>query len=244
MGFLTRKRRPTEPSSPPVDHMGYHMGVASTPCALHEPYHLYPPHGYPPQPPLIPCSTSHFQQPVGYLPPPQVVNGPPLAGTSLSLHHGDQGSYPPIIVNQHYYLGTPPANAPSDDPSPSSNAGTQIFDDQLPSWHSYGTQLLNQGAAGCDQIWSKFNNVMTLIDGNMVNGDEEDLFMYESSLLPSDRPAQSSRGLGGPPRKGVKDTPKGHSAAVASSLVSKGYFSKVELYANSKLPLNLPPLKL
>ncbi len=124
------------------------------------------------------------------------------------------------------------------------NVVQQMFDDQLPRWHSYGTQLLNQGAAMSDQIWSKFNNVMTLIDGDKLSGNEKDLFMYDSAVSAGDYSTQSLQAPRPSPRKSTRDLSKGQSAAMASTLVSKGYFSKVELYANSKLPLNLPPLQL
>lgn len=37
---------------------------------------------------------------------------------------------------------------------------------------------------------------------------------------------------------------KGQTTAIAASVMTGDYFSKVELYANSKLPMDLPPLKL
>lgn len=131
-----------------------------------------------------------------------------------------------------------------------------VFDDGLPRWHGQATQLLNQGAAMYDQISNKFNNVMTMIDSDKYFGNEKDLFTYQpqpcgtppvSEPAPA-VPAVTTRGMQVVPKKhsSSKDAAsKGQTAAVASSLLSSGgYFAKVELYANSRLPMNLPPLKL
>ncbi len=37
---------------------------------------------------------------------------------------------------------------------------------------------------------------------------------------------------------------RGANRAISSAIISTNYFAKVNLYANSKLPPNLPPLKL
>lgn len=125
----------------------------------------------------------------------------------------------------------------------------QTLNDGLPRWHSYGTQFLNQTAAMYDQIYSSFNDVMTLIDRDKYVGNENDLFTYESNLPPpSSEPSQQVVTHKGPVKKSKKevpkDTSKAQTKAIASSLASRGYFAKVELYANSKLPPNLPPLRL
>ena len=123
----------------------------------------------------------------------------------------------------------------------------QVVDNQLPRWHSYGNQLINQSVAMSDQMWNGFNNVMTLIDGDKLTGHETDLFMYGYApppLPPRDyqtRPPHPSQGSS---RKSKNDTCKGQLAEAAQSRFSGDYFSKVELYANSKLPMNLPPLQL
>jgi hypothetical protein len=194
------------------------------------------------------------------------------------VHHQNHKPPPPIIVNQHYYLGPPAPHPPVYNPYPASN-GTcalsklklgsaidlanqivpgdfvhQIFDDGIPKLHSQATQLVNQGAALNDQIWSKFDHIMTMIDCDKLTGNEQELFTYQPSsqtslgtpspsppmLLPPP-PLPASKGS---PKRSKKDAPKGQTTAVASTLVSGNYFAKVELYANAKLPLNLPPLRL
>ncbi|KAI1099033.1 alpha/beta-hydrolase [Jackrogersella minutella] len=211
-------------------------------------------------------------QPAGFILPPPPL--PPPSGPVPPPQYHDQRPYPPIVVNQHYYLGPPAPQPLPANPYPHSNGACaltrlklgsamnlaseiipgniapQIFTDGLPTWHCYGTQLLNQSAAMYDQICSSFNDVMTLIDRDKYVGNENDLFMYQSNPIPSP-PSEAPQQLilhKGSSKKNKKETPKGTSkrqtAAIASSLASRGYFAKVELYANSKLPPNLPPLRL
>jgi hypothetical protein len=42
------------------------------------------------------------------------------------------------------------------------------------------TDCLNQGAALCDQISSKLNEIITSIDGEMFSGEEKDLGRHSS----------------------------------------------------------------
>ncbi|KAI0456709.1 alpha/beta-hydrolase [Xylaria acuta] len=215
-------------------------------------------------------------QPAGVLPPPPPP--PPYGwnatvGPSTPVHRQDQGRYPPIIVNQHYYLN-PPAhpqhyppnvnsardegfnlsmlklNSTSDLIQGSTNIVNQFVDDGLPKWHAYSTQLINQSAALYDRISCKFDDVMTLIDRDKFTGEENELFMYpqacQTSSSSSDvirRSAASKDSQGKRNKKKSKDAPKGQTSAVAASLITSGYFAKVDLYANSRLPLDLPPFQ-
>ncbi|KAM0078731.1 hypothetical protein ACKRZS_009464 [Fusarium odoratissimum] len=78
---------------------------------------------------------------------------------------------------------------------------------------------------------------MTLIDHEKVKGNENTLF---NCAIADQEPKtdQIDKGLGK-----VKNKEKS-SCNVAASVVSGNYFSKVEQYANSKLPSTLPPLSL
>ncbi|KXH68236.1 vegetative cell wall protein gp1 [Colletotrichum salicis] len=134
-----------------------------------------------------------------------------------------------------------------------------------PNFHPHATQLINSTAACVDQIAGCFNNVMTLIDRDRMVGNEKALFTYQNGggggasgtsgavQTTSSPPGDGKRSGGGRSdksgqRKKSKEISssgsKGQSAAVATCMVSGGYFAKVELYANSKLPMNLPPLRL
>ncbi|ORY71017.1 Alpha/Beta hydrolase protein [Pseudomassariella vexata] len=250
MGFFgptLTKKKGSKPSSvasappPKVDHLGYALNGPPQPQIQAS----VPPVGLPPAP------LGWVAQPSG--PPPPYQTHRPC---------------PPIIVNQHYYLSPLPSNNPYpysggsgaiSKPKPgteadiansivSGNVVHQVFDDGLPSWHCHASQLLNQGAAMYDQIQSRFNDVMTLIDRDRLLGNEKELFTYQS--LPAATPPSSVASQPPtlekhtPKKSGKKDAPKGQTTAVASSLISGGYFAKVELYANSRLPMNLPPLRL
>ncbi|KAK8003886.1 hypothetical protein PG989_003605 [Apiospora arundinis] len=262
------------PPSPPT--YNYSPQEAShwncqSPPQPQQPAGHFQPAGYLPPPPSwhAPPSTANVH-----------ANSPPPPPYQQHQQQ-DQRNYPPIIVNQHYYLSQPPSSVCPTSTSYGSRTTTsrlgmdpvvnladgmipgtsalvhQVFDDGLPRWHGQATQLLNQGAAMYDQISSKFNNVMTMIDSDKYFGNEKDLFTYQQQPAPPgmgsapSEPAAvtTTRGLHGAPKKssgsGSKDNSKGQTAAVASSLLSSGgYFAKVELYANSRLPMNLPPLRL
>ncbi|TIC90073.1 Phospholipase A(1) DAD1, chloroplastic [Colletotrichum higginsianum] len=142
-----------------------------------------------------------------------------------------------------------------------------------PNFHPHATQLINSTAACVDQIAGCFNDVVTLIDRERLVGNERALFSYQSggeNTASHDPPSgpgggDGRRGArerernrkasgGGARRKGSSNGDKGNSlssssskvqtTAVTASVVSGNYFAKVELYANSRLPLNLPPLRL
>lgn len=135
------------------------------------------------------------------------------------------------------------------------------FDDGLPAWHGYGSQLLNQGAAACDQLGQRLNSVLTLIDGDQCKGNERELFTLNPvnpvGVPPQTpktdvskkvaRPSSKSgdKSLKRPSRTNSSDkNSKGQSTAIAATVATGDYFSKVDMYANSKLPMDLPPLKL
>ncbi|KAJ2988869.1 hypothetical protein NUW58_g3756 [Xylaria curta] len=208
-------------------------------------------------------SPSSFQRAGNILPSPPLYAVGPLA--PVPLYGQDPRQYPPIIVTQHYYLNSPPHPHPyfsggggyasstlklgssPDLFQVSANVINQIVDDGLPRWHAYGTQAINQGAALYDRISSKFDNVMTLIDCDKFAGNEDDLFMYQqpshSPWPPSNSVHHPVASKGSQGKKKGKDAPKGQTSAVAASLITSGYFAKVSLYANSRLPLNLSPFR-
>ncbi|KAI1283536.1 Alpha/Beta hydrolase protein [Xylaria sp. FL0933] len=253
MGFFSKKKQ-SQPSPHPQHNAK-----------------LQPP-GRNPNPPPYPFPTA------GLLPPPAPPHswdhGRP-AGLSPQVHYRNQDprQYPPIIVNQHYYLNPPPlphssnvypcsggggassklhVNSTADLIQLPANVVSQIVDDGLPKWHAYGTQLINQGAALYDQISSKFDDVMTLIDRDKFLGNESELFMYQRADHDPPLPSTDSRHHPAVPKGGQekkkkkkdsKDLPKGQASAVAVSSITGGYFAKVDLYANSRLPLDLPAFR-
>ncbi|TWU77656.1 hypothetical protein ED733_008134 [Metarhizium rileyi] len=125
----------------------------------------------------------------------------------------------------------------------------------------------NAASVAYDEIRSRFDNVMTLIDCESLAGHENNLFLcqepasqpglvsYQPQLQPwAQDPSQPLPGhdacralkFG---RKSSSDKKKKQgqplqTSDAATSVVSGNYFSKVGLYANSKLPMNLPRLRL
>ncbi|XXG99987.1 hypothetical protein Hte_006329 [Hypoxylon texense] len=262
MGFFGQSKKKSTPEGPSkVD-----QSVSPTPSQSRAPPPYWNPHDRPYQAP-VPTPA----QPAGYLlppppplPPPAAWNSPVLPGSVAPPQYHEQQPYP-IVVNQHYYLGLPASHPPPTNSYPYANGPGalsklklsstvnvhQLVDDGLPRWHAYGTQLVNQTAAMYDQIFARFDNVMTLIDRDKYTGNENDLFTYQSHPVaapPTEPPPQQLIVSKGHVKKGKKETTKevakGQTSALASSLASRGYFAKVDLYANSKLPANLPPLRL
>lgn len=83
-------------------------------------------------------------------------------------------------------------------------------------------------------ISTKLNAVITSIDGETFAGKEKELEICE------DTPS-GIRGGGG---MTSRELSRGANKAVSSAVVSTNYFAKANLYTNSRLPPNLPPLKL
>lgn len=137
------------------------------------------------------------------------------------------------MVNQNYYVFTPapPKNAPhqGQETNPSSGAG-------------HGRQWLGQGSAMMDQICDRFNEIMTLVDRDTYSGDESKLCVCEHE---SDHhhPSNTSTDVQ-VAKKDSGHAAKGQTTCAVAGAMPGNYFAKVELYANSRLPMNLPPLQL
>lgn len=103
-----------------------------------------------------------------------------------------------------------------------------------------------------NQLYHRFNDVMTLIDCERFAGNERDLFLCQQGSDAGSSTTDVTTTRGQPTGTSKKKNehrkqsghPKGQTTGVAASVISGNYFAKVELYANSRLPMNLPPLKL
>lgn len=226
-----------------------------------------PSHYQPPPPPSAHALPWHpdgsYQQPAGRLPPPPGWSETPQP---QPLYQQSR-PYPPIIVNQHhYYLGgaSPPSSQVSTRPCPLNtsfgrlNLGSavdlakdlcqstgipQLLNDTLPVWHQCGGQLVKQGNTMADQIIHEFDNMLTMIDQGRYNGKEQDIFTWQPPQAPAPVPLTEKGRSRSRRRDHRKDHPKGQTTT-AAAVVSESFFAKVDRYANSRLPLNLPPLKL
>ncbi|KXX77610.1 Mono- and diacylglycerol lipase [Madurella mycetomatis] len=222
----------------------------------------------PPPPPPPPPNHYHEPasfQPAGLLPPPSGWNG---------MHQSPRAFTPIVVNQHHYYLGGSPPSQASEPPRTSNSSlgklrlgsavdlakdmsqGTcipQLIDDTLTLWQGCGGgQLVNQGNLLMDEISNRLDDVLTMIDRGHCNGKERDILAWQPAqspshpppyLPPSEAPVRE-RSAPKPSRKShSKGHPKGQTTA-AATVVSGSIFSRVELYANSRLPMNLPPLKL
>ncbi|KAF4637373.1 hypothetical protein G7Y89_g724 [Cudoniella acicularis] len=116
--------------------------------------------------------------------------------------------------------------------------GARYFNEGVPA----GTQYLNQGSVAlCDLISSKLDAVITQIDGERFSGDERELAVFQppQPMWQQEQPETTDRGLTKSGKsKGMVNN------SISSALTSTNYFAKVHLYANSRLPPHLPPMKL
>lgn len=128
----------------------------------------------------------------------------------------------------------------------------ELYDGSVSAMQAIGAkQLVTTTTAVYDQVATRLDNVMTMIDSEKFSGNEKDLFVCRTgspqgdgvvSTRGSRAVASTDRSMGKSSRKPSKDRTKSQGTVTAA--VSGNYFSKVELYANSKLPKNLPPLVL
>lgn len=183
------------------------------------------------------------------------------------------GQQAPIVINQNYYVFAPMppgGNVPQGmdmntfalkqgyigstvalaNPVMPSVACAPM-DLNLPLGAGAASQWLGQGSEVMNQICERFNDVMTLIDREKYRGNESNLFLcHPQEGSQSTLNAAGLDSIPENPKKKSQSTKKdhGHAKGQTTCAVAGGvglnYFSKVELYANSRLPMNLPPLKL
>lgn len=110
------------------------------------------------------------------------------------------------------------------------------------------TDYLNRGAALCDQVASKFNDVISLMDEEVFTGNEQDLRLtyYQPPHAASPRPA-AKPAIHGRPSKALIPTRKNAASTsdgcpmVQKALTTSNVFAKANMYANSRLPSDLRP---
>lgn len=277
MGFFSRNKSKAPP--PPQPNGQVPVPVERQPAVLHSP----PPQRRPvPPPQYTPAQVSGIigadgtdttysqirtaaplQSPQGWSnespPPAYHVQSPP------------QQAPTPIVVNQHYYLCQtdssgqgPPQNGCALTKlavGSAVNLTNQIMPGVLPAILEAGSTCRNgpsnrsegQHSTSMNQLYHRFNDIMTLIDCERFAGNERDLFLCQqggSDAGSSSLDVSTARGqITATPKKKNEQRkqsghPKGQTTGVAASVISGNYFAKVELYANSRLPMNLPPLKL
>ncbi|TDZ21432.1 hypothetical protein Cob_v005516 [Colletotrichum orbiculare MAFF 240422] len=215
--YQAHPRRPFPQHQTPFDP---HRGPYQQPIVVNQHYYITPP--APPSQPPTSTSTALILRPPSTAPQTQ--------GCPLGLDK----------------FTAPVANMARDFASP------RFFDE--PNFHPHATQLINSTASCVEEIANRFNDVMTLIDRDGLVGNEKALFTYQVPVAdpaPAETQTQASHGKSSKSKNGSsksakkehKDS-KSRSQDVVADVVRGSYFSKVELYANSKLPVDLPPLRL
>ena len=111
------------------------------------------------------------------------------------------------------------------------------------------TDYLNRGAALCDQAASKFNDVISLMDEENFAGNEQDLRLtYYQSPPSSPQLAVQTTNRGGPSKALVPSRKPAASRpnqlpVTQKALTTSNVFEKASMYANSRLPSDLPPFR-
>ncbi|KAK4233523.1 mono and diacylglycerol lipase [Achaetomium macrosporum] len=259
MGFFTKSKKVNK-NSPATRTKEQHRSAPGPPTQISQGQHP----GISPRPQPPPFQTA------GLLPPPSGWHGGVQPPTAYQTAYQQPGAYPPIILNQHhYYLGaqppvqTPARLHPTNTPGSTLDLGSvvdlakevwqgsgipRLVGDALPVRQGCGDQLVNQGNALVHEISTRLDGVLTMIDQGGYDGKEEDIYAWQPTEAPTHSPPpgvhRGERGLYRTGRKSHgKDRPKGHPTA-ASEGVSGSIFARVDHYANSRLPMNLPPLRL
>ena len=233
MGFFTRKEKVKRP------------GPRMQPASLVEPPNVYVPSNavYNQRPPIPPRPTTAITRSNDRCPPGQHL-------TALRPDHRHQCG-PPVIVNQHYYYmngqpAPPRALVPYSNP-PKANQPKSNTPSGLPAWCGYSANLVSSTVSACDEIASRLNHVLTMIDGEHLKGHETDLFSYHhhpaamSEEKSSGEKRSRDRRSGNHNRNKDRSHSRSQAADVATSVIRGNYFSKVDMYANSRLPRDLAP---
>lgn len=191
----------------------------------------------PPLPQQLPLRTRPEpeidQQPPRYsvLFPPEQISLPQPPRPSFHLPH----TSPPIPSSPL----PPPAERNGCRTAPSDAAITRpIVNFERPSNNTFIQQQASPEAiaqeALRDLISTKFDSVINSIDGEQFYGHDQELVVHNDS----------QSGIRGGWGLASRQVTRGANRAISTAVVGTNYFAKANLYANSRLPPNLPPLQL
>ena len=113
----------------------------------------------------------------------------------------------------------------------------QTLQDGTAELQRRGHSILNQAFPLSDLICSRFDAVITSIDGEIFSGDERELVIHSA-------PETALRGGSG---LAIRDVSRAAKIAITTAVQGHegiNYFAKANLYANSRLPPSLPALRL
>ena len=196
-----------------------------------------PPYSHPPVPPKDTCLKS---LPATTLPP-----CPPPRPPKLPL-------LPAPTVKNPWWSRRSHNEASSTDVSKHAANSVQVGSQNVRPNDDKASAPVGSGSSLEELISSKLDAILTSIDGESFSGDEKDLGMpthwYASNLVLTHRLPDIYE----PPQTGLRggwgftgrQVSQSANRAITSTIVGTNYFSKANLYTNSRLPPNLPELKL
>jgi len=125
---------------------------------------------------------------------------------------------------------------------PSCLPGATLINNGVAAITNQSTHHLHQSCSLYDLISSKLCSVVTLIDEEQFSGDDKELAVYQQapSAWQLEHTGASSRDLAPHKLRSKARSREGQ----PSEATYTNYFSRVNDYANSKLPMNLPPMRL
>jgi hypothetical protein len=174
--------------------------------------------------------------------------------TSQSYSNGStlhsSNHYQPIHITQNFLIAPPLPERPNKSLShlnlgSVSNLLTANFSDRIPAERRCnipvpsGTQLLNQSAALCDVLSSTFDGIVALLDGDIFGGNGKVSTNAGNAYVDQNQTQDTSRALVAYGQPSVRTNYYQAPPVVGNTLATK-----VSLYANSRLPPNLRPMKL
>lgn len=228
---------------------------------------------------------SAYPNQLDYSGPPPITSGQNGVYTHPQSHAGHYYYPPPNIVVNQYYVTSPnqhgqhaqnqgklgsglPAAVSKLRLGSMVNLATDLLPMNLPHFFDDGqapghtphipvSTVVNQSAVLYDQLYSKFNNILTSIDNDRFDSLEAELFSFPPNTGSQGIPLASTPDLAIEPyydpsasMHALPRTPKKHSkgrkqtSCLLASIRSGNYIAKVDLYANSRLPYDLPPMRL
>lgn len=207
-----------------------------------------------------------------YSPPHQPIQDPFLASSPTPWHSSPYGTpppefgplppfCPPITQSQPHICSQTPYIQHAAWNSCSNLATTAVIPANIRVNVTVQTSAdcPTQGGVLSDIISSKLDDVISLIDDEIFTGGEEELTIpYQEPIYPA--PSSSTRELpawsneevgierkvairGGGQVFREKARRGANRAATHALMANTNHFAKANLYANSRLPANLPPLK-
>ncbi|KAI9804121.1 MAG: hypothetical protein M1825_001523 [Sarcosagium campestre] len=116
------------------------------------------------------------------------------------------------------------------------STSTQALNSKVKALHVQSNDYLDQSKAVFDLVAAKLNSVITAIDEECFSGNESELVIRDADQTPRLR--------GGGWSTGTRQLfSRGANRSISTVITNTNHFAKVNLYANSRLPQNLPPLR-